>query len=720
MSDGDVEKGKGKGSSSDVPGDNVLYVIMFGGMTPPTDKNGNQFPEDHEKTQKWKDIMTERRVLTKQLKEPKVGLQVFRRKSADEGVVYILVGASNERLEFHADMINMKVKLKEKYGGGFDSYELDKKDHFEPYDSASTFSTLQKINLLRSIMEGDKELGCVGISLRKLVKTGVITKVFPLHEESLRRQLEQDWTNPKNIHKPQPLDRIASYFGEEIALYFAWLGFYTQWLWLSSAIGVIAFIFWIVDKTTDSQWSIWALTIYSIFLALWASFFLETWKRKNNELNYKWGTMDFTEQEVERPDFIGEDTAGFYSEGSWIEIDHTVDYGVKIPKSKYYPRNKRTSKFVASLPLIATMITMLVIATFAILSFRLFVQRKGDAVGGSFAGAIVNAIVIIAFNLFWKQVALRLTEWENHRLETEFNNSLISKLFAFYFVNSYTSLYYIAFFKRANKFWGVDYLQDACKTGDSPITISWGCPDELTLQLGTILAVNMFIGQTREVLMPWLISKIKLKLFLRKAGGELLASNLSQWEKEAKRPDFPGTLDEYSEMVIQYGYITLFAAAFPVAPLLALANNIIEIRTDAFKLCSAYTRPHYKGAQNIGTWYFILEFLGITAVITNCMIIGLSLRSLYAALGDENNKYREFQVLGIVVILEHVVLFTKYMIAALVPDYPGWIKKKIASQKWINSEKERQEQIGEFHNRDWGTKNDLDDDDELKGKGNSN
>ena len=36
---------------------------------------------------------------------------------------------------------------------------------------------------------------------------------------------------------------------------------------------------------------------------------------------------------------------------------------------------------------------------------------------------------------------------ENHRTQTQYNDMLIIKLFAFQFVNSYTSLYYIAFFR---------------------------------------------------------------------------------------------------------------------------------------------------------------------------------------------------------------------------------------------------------------------------------
>jgi len=156
-------------------------------------------------------------------------------------------------------------------------------------------------------------------------------------------------------------------------------------------------------------------------------------------------------------------------------------------------------------------------------------------------------------------------------------------------------------------------------------------------------------------------------------------------------------------MIIQYGYITLFAAAFPIAPLMALMNNIIEIRTDAFKLCSAYTRPHYKGASNIGTWYYILEFLGIVAVITNCSLIGLSFAALYDAIGVGH----EFQVLGVIVILEHLILFSKYLIAVMVPDYPGQILKEMVKADFLKEEKTRQTAIGDFQKakRTWSSPN---------------
>jgi hypothetical protein len=52
--------------------------------------------------------------------------------------------------------------------------------------------------------------------------------------------------------------------------------------------------------------------------------------------------------------------------------------------------------------------------------------------------------------------------------------------------------------------------------------------------------------------------------------------------------------------VIQYGFITIFVAAFPLAPFFALLNNFIEIRLDAYKLVTQLKRPVAGRAETIG------------------------------------------------------------------------------------------------------------------------
>jgi hypothetical protein len=44
-----------------------------------------------------------------------------------------------------------------------------------------------------------------------------------------------------------------------------------------------------------------------------------------------------------------------------------------------------------------------------------------------------------------------------------------------------------------------------------------------------------------------------------------------------------GMIQDYSQIVTQYGFVTLFVAACPIAPLLAYGGNLIELRLDAYK-----------------------------------------------------------------------------------------------------------------------------------------
>lgn len=55
-------------------------------------------------------------------------------------------------------------------------------------------------------------------------------------------------------------------------------------------------------------------------------------------------------------------------------------------------------------------------------------------------------------------------------------------------------------------------------------------------------------------------------------------------------------------MFIQFGYVVLFSSAFPLAAMCALINNIIEIRSDAFKLCTGLQRPFGMRVASIGQW----------------------------------------------------------------------------------------------------------------------
>ena len=183
-----------------------------------------------------------------------------------------------------------------------------------------------------------------------------------------------------------------------------------------------------------------------------------------------------------------------------------------------------------------------------------------------------------------------------------------------------------------------------------------GCLVELSQQLAIIMVGKQIINNAQEILWPklqawWQNRKVNFNLWLLLTKGnhwKILffqvklcqrAKNeqVKQWEEDYQLVDNAGLFDEYLEMgiflksfgliirliehnillVVQFGFITVFVAAFPLAPLFALINNIVEIRLDARKFICSTRRPVGQQAKNIGIWFSILEVLAHLAVISN-------------------------------------------------------------------------------------------------------
>ena len=63
--------------------------------------------------------------------------------------------------------------------------------------------------------------------------------------------------------------------------------------------------------------------------------------------------------------------------------------------------------------------------------------------------------------------------------------------------------------------------------------------------------------------------------------------------------------------------MTIFVAAFPLAPLFALLNNVIEVRLDAYKLVTQWKRPIAARAHDIGELITIFTIRQLKIYYTN-------------------------------------------------------------------------------------------------------
>lgn len=67
-------------------------------------------------------------------------------------------------------------------------------------------------------------------------------------------------------------------------------------------------------------------------------------------------------------------------------------------------------------------------------------------------------------------------------------------------------------------------------------------------------------------------------------------------------PSSQGTFDDYLELFLLFGYVSLFSCVYPLAAVLVVLNNITEVYSDAFKMCRVFKRPFSDPAANIGVW----------------------------------------------------------------------------------------------------------------------
>lgn len=152
---------------------------------------------------------------------------------------------------------------------------------------------------------------------------------------------------------------------------------------------------------------------------------------------------------------------------------------------------------------------------------------------------------------------------------------------------------------------------------------SGGCLTELCIQLAIIMIGKQAFNTILEVYLPMFWRKVQaIQVGLSRLFGNSVKPDKAKderWMRDFKLLDWGARslFPEYLEMVLQYGFVTIFVAAFPLAPFFALLNNILEMRLDAKKLLTHHKRPVSQRVRDIGVWYRILDCIGKLSVITN-------------------------------------------------------------------------------------------------------
>ncbi|KAK7925856.1 hypothetical protein WMY93_008166 [Mugilogobius chulae] len=494
-----------------------------------------------------------------------------------------------------------------------------------------------------------------------LIASNVFECAFCLHEDSKQKYLKEKWAGWNKLFIKQPFKDIKKYFGEKVALYFLWLSWYTWMLLLASVLGVVVFLYGLaVQKNNtiikevcesnitmcppcDKRCQVWQLSDtcmyaklnllfdneatvwFAMFMAIWTTVFLELWERKRAKHVSKWKVYDWCEEEEELI----------------LKVINNRTRRVEQLEHSYL-------QSTIILILVTLMLMIIIGLAHVLVVFRVVVSPVLSEVDSAFfsdhadivtmiLGAVLHYITIQVMAKVNRRVARKLSKMERHKSFASRHKSFTVKMFTFQFFTLFSSLFYVAFFLgRINGYPGnytrlVTWRLQECHPS--------GCLTDLFIQMAIIMLLKQMINSIFEYLVPKL-KKIKNEHLMKKrvCGGSRKnrCDNQHDIEMGDKVPQYIidnynltetddySLFDEFLEMVMQFSFTTIFVAAFPLAPLLALINNIFEIRGDAIKMVSLERRLVPRKTNNIGVWTQVLESVGGMAVLANGLVIGIT------------------------------------------------------------------------------------------------
>jgi len=527
--------------------------------------------------------------------------------------------------------------------------ELDEELYWRPDGMSHPFRSSVRTKLSLILVDKKPKVG-VNIRVRYQVNKGKIASFFPLHDSRRLQVLHDEWLDRKVMPWKQPLFKVKEYFGEKIGLYFQFMSHYTYWLIIPAVVAVPLQIYLLaVDDFSNP-----AQIAYSIFLVLWAIIMLEFWKRREKFTALQWGMIGFEDSEITRPEFRGTKKKSF----------------IDGKESLQFPSRRRYRLMWQSNLVIWSLIAVVIGVVISIYLVRNALSKEMGSSAQTVA-SILNAAQIQIFNFLFQFLAAVLTNRENHRTDTQYEDAMIAKLFLFQFVNSYASFFYIGFIAKYQPSQpdAQDNWQGDCGAKN--------CMRPLATNLGIIFLSRMTIGNVTEIGIPYALNYYRSYNVTKYAKDEK-NSKVLRPEQEFQMTQYDSiraALIDYADVAISFGYIALFACSLPIAATAAFIANWIEVKTDAYKLMYIFQKPVPRGAEDIGLWQDIFTILAGVSCITNAALTVFTMD----VFDDKSDMFR----MWFFILFQWGCFTIQLILMALVPDEPAEIHIQLARQEFM-------------------------------------
>lgn len=260
-------------------------------------------------------------------------------------------------------------------------------------------------------------------------------------------------------------------------------------------------------------------------------------------------------------------------------------------------------------------------------------------------------------NAGYRRLSERLTEWENHRTQRDFDKHRLIKMLLFEVLNNFLSPFYIAFV--------VKDMRLLTKQVNTMLFMSLG----LRKWVGTFAPNLKMLLTSHE---PFCHPDAKLVNVLKELDVAMLDTTHSmvlQVMEDYKEDTYVGVNEDYLALFVKFGFTLLFVINSPLSLLAFLMSNIVEWRVISYNLTRLCRRTAVSRTGNIGAWALAFRSLIYLAVLTNVGLVYIT-----AQHGDQDQAF-------VCVVASQLLLIAQHMLKQAVPSVPNSIKVAMAQDQ---------------------------------------
>ncbi|PSN67457.1 DUF590-domain-containing protein [Corynespora cassiicola Philippines] len=505
-----------------------------------------------------------------------------------------------------------------------------------------------------------------------------VAALFALHDKEYNKDWIKKWSTSYFL-TAEDLDDLRNRFGEKIAFYFAFTQSYAMFLVFPAAFGLFSWFF--LGHCSP---------IYGIVSAVWCTVFTEWWKHQEVDLGVRWGVRNVSRIETKRKDF---------------KHEKTITDPVTGEEVGFFPASKRLQRQLWQIPFALAAATMLGALIATCFGIEVFISEVYDGPFKFFLVFLPTGILTVFMPILTgilTNFATRLTKYENYETHGAYETAITQKIFVLNFITSYLGIFLTAFVYVPFGQIIVPYLdifsltvrpfaedEKQLHTHEAGFAIN---PDRLRKQVIYFTVTAQIVNLGMELIVPYLKRRGMAKY--KKMQTERAAKNggtppspaindppedaafLQRVREEAELGEYDVTSD-LREMVLQFGYLSLFSVVWPPTAVSFLINDWFELRADAIKICVEMQRPTPWRADTIGPWLDSLSFLTWLGSLTTSALVYLFSNDGLGPNGHPSS-IRAWALLLVVLVSEHAFFLLRFGIRTAISklDSPGLQKER--------------------------------------------